>query len=90
MGGIGSMITGSGQKKAQRQAEQAAKAAELRAEEARKSQEAVVARQTISEQKRAEDLSGRQASLVRAAAARRSGRNALSYVTNGLKKTLGA
>lgn len=84
------MITGSGAGKARKQAQEAANAAERRAELARKAQDAVTARQTIEEQKRADELSRQQSSLVRASAARRAGRNALSFVTGGLKKTLGA
>lgn len=86
MGGIGDMITGAGRKDAKKQAQ----LAEIRAEQARKSQEAVIARQTITEQKRADELASQKASMVRAATARRAGRGALTFVAGGLKKTLGA
>ena len=92
MSGVGDMITGAGARKARKQAAAAAAAAEKRADIAQRAQEAAQARATISEDKRAEQVSAENSSLVRAAAARRSGRNALSFMpfSGALKKTLGA
>lgn len=84
-----SLLGGGGAAKA---ASAASAAAERRATLAQKAQEAAQARATINEDKRAEQLSAQNSTLIRASASRRAGRNALAFlpVASGLKTTLGA
>ena len=93
MSGIVGMITGSTQRKAAAQAKAAQDAAEKRAQIAADAQQAAQMRATIAEDQRSTQLSAQNSSLVRLSAARRAGRNALSFmapVAAGFKKTLGA
>lgn len=89
MGGITDMISGAGARKARSAAAAASAAAEKRAQIAQAAQEAAQARAAISEDKRAQDLSSQNASLMRLAAARRAGRNNLSFMGPALKTKLG-
>lgn len=90
MGGLTDMISGAGARKARTQARVAADAADKRAMIAQAAQESAQARASIAEDKRAQELSSQNASLMRLAAARRAGRNSLSFMpVNGLKTKLG-
>ena len=92
MGGIKTLITGDDSgKKAQRRAEEQARAAELRAKQAQDQQEAVQKRELLKAGEREAELEKTKAAQRRAVVARRGGRSALAFngpVTN-LKSKLG-
>jgi len=89
MGGLVSMVTGKGNKAAER----AAAEARRKQEESLKKQEAVQARQRQDADKREEELSAQEAAQRRAIRARRSGAAGLQYggpiTSSTLKDKLG-